>query len=268
MTGIHALLAKLKDEEVLEPPEDVQSRVCLVFNNLSVNNIGEKANEVMETMDEQFNPWLVQYIVTERASIEGNFHFMYAELIDHLQYNDFFEQVIIKTYRDIKILLRQEDVGSQGFPGRSVLKNLGHWLGVITLGRNRPIFYKDLDLKSLMYEAHNKVKEGSHGLLSVVVSFVAKVLQSCSKSRVFAPAQPWTMGILNVLAEFHRDQDVPRNVKLGIDVLLKNLNLDVRDFGPTTVKSLRQYCMETVYRHRPELPVELLPDEFMFILII
>ena len=43
--------------------------------------------------------------------------------------------------------------------------------------------FQDLDLKSLLYEAYHKGKQGSQDLL-FVVPFVAKVLESCSHSRV------------------------------------------------------------------------------------
>ena len=77
-------------------------------------------------------------------------------------------------------MLLRSDKGIANFSDRSLLKNLGHWLGMMTLGRNKPILHDDLDLKSLLVEAYNK---GQQELL-YVVPFVAKVLESCSKSRV------------------------------------------------------------------------------------
>lgn len=74
----------------------------------------------------------------------------------------------------------RSDKGIANFSDRSLLKNLGHWLGMLTLGRNKPIFHNDLDLKSLLVEAYSK---GQQELL-YVVPFVAKVLESCAKSRV------------------------------------------------------------------------------------
>ena len=66
------------------------------------------------------------------------------------------------------------------FSDRSLLKNLGHWLGLITLARNQPILMVDLDFKPLIIEAyHNGQQE-----LLYVVPFVAKVIESCAKSKV------------------------------------------------------------------------------------
>lgn len=74
----------------------------------------------------------------------------------------------------------RSDKGIENFSDRSLLKNLGHWLGMLTLGKNRPILQKDLNLKALLVEAYNK---GQQELL-YVVPFIAKVLESCAKSKV------------------------------------------------------------------------------------
>lgn len=77
-------------------------------------------------------------------------------------------------------MLLRSDKGIANFSDRSLLKNLGHWLGMLTLGRSLPILQLDLDLTSLLIEAYNK---GQQELL-YVVPFVAKVLESCAKSKV------------------------------------------------------------------------------------
>lgn len=51
---------------------------------------------------------------------------------------------------------------------------------MLTLAKNRPILQEDIDLKSLLAEAYHK---GQQELL-YVVPFVAKVLESCAKSKV------------------------------------------------------------------------------------
>jgi CCR4-NOT transcription complex subunit 1 len=77
------------------------------------------------------------------------------------------------------VLLRS-DKGIANFSDRSLLKNLGHWLGMLSLAKGRPILQVDIDLKALLAEAYHK---GQQELL-YVVPFVAKVLESCAKSKV------------------------------------------------------------------------------------
>ena len=38
-------------------------------------------------------------------------------------------------------MLLQSDKGVSNFSDRSLLKNLGHWLGMLTLAKNKPILF-------------------------------------------------------------------------------------------------------------------------------
>lgn len=156
----------------------------------------------------------------------------------------------------------KSDKKVSNFSDRSLLRNLGHWLGLMTLARNKPILQlvsaypllfttlksifvasmsvsfahvlynvliyglcaQDLDMKALLYEAYQK---GSEDLM-YVVPFIAKVLESSEKSKIFRPPNPWTVGILNVLSELHQQQDLKLNLKFEIEVLCKNLKIDIQ----------------------------------------
>ena len=52
--------------------------------------------------------------------------------------------------------------------------------------------------------------------------------------QVFRAPSPWTMAIMNVLAELHQEPDLKLNLKFEIEVLCKTLGLDVNDLKPTT----------------------------------
>ena len=45
--------------------------------------------------------------------------------------------------------------------------------------------------------------------------------------QVFRPPNPWTMAIMNALAELHQDANLKLNLKFEIEVLCKTLNLDI-----------------------------------------
>jgi len=57
----------------------------------------------MECTGEEFLPWVAQYLVMKRASIEHNFHTLYSNFIDHLKKPEFLTVVIAETYRNIKV---------------------------------------------------------------------------------------------------------------------------------------------------------------------
>ncbi|XP_028814691.1 CCR4-NOT transcription complex subunit 1 isoform X3 [Denticeps clupeoides] len=227
-TNIDTLLvATDQTERIVEPPENVQEKIAFIFNNLSQSNMSQKVEELKETVKEEFMPWVSQYLVMKRVSIEPNFHSLYSNFLDTLKNPEFVKMVLNETYRNIKVLLTS-DKAAANFSDRSLLKNLGHWLGMITLAKNKPILYTDLELKFLLLEAYVK---GQQELL-YVVPFVAKVLESSLRSVVFRPLNPWTMAIMNVLAELHQEHDLKLNLKFEIEVLCKNLSLDINDLKP------------------------------------
>uniref|UniRef100_A0A2A4JSL1 CCR4-NOT transcription complex subunit 1 n=1 Tax=Heliothis virescens TaxID=7102 RepID=A0A2A4JSL1_HELVI len=227
-TNIDTLLtATDREEKINAPPEPIQDKTAFIFNNLSQLNLQTKCEELKEILTDEYYPWLSQYLVMKRASIELNFHALYSNFLDVLKIREVNKMVTKETYRNIKVLLRS-DKGIANFSDRSLLKNLGHWLGMLTLARNQPILHVDIDLKALVLEAYHK---GQQELL-YVVPFVAKVLESCAKSIVFKPPNPWTMALMNVLAELHQEPDLKLNLKFEIEVLCKNLGLDIANLKP------------------------------------
>ncbi|KAI3371625.1 hypothetical protein L3Q82_024194 [Scortum barcoo] len=259
-TNIDTLLvATDQTERIVEPPENVQEKIAFIFNNLSQSNMTQKVEELKETVKEEFMPWVSQYLVMKRVSIEPNFHSLYSNFLDTLKNPEFVKMVLNETYRNIKVLLTS-DKAAANFSDRSLLKNLGHWLGMITLAKNKPILYTDLEVKSLLLEAYVK---GQQELL-YVVPFVAKVLESSLRSMVFRPQNPWTMAIMNVLAELHQEHDLKLNLKFEIEVLCKNLSLDINDLKPGNLlkdkeklKNLEEQLSAPKKEAKP--PEELLP---------
>lgn len=228
-TNIDTLLtATDRDDKVIAPPEAIQDKTAFIFNNLSQLNLQTKCEELKELMTEEYHMWLSQYLVMKRASIELNFHALYSNFLDVLKVREVNKMVTRETYRNIRVLLRS-DKGIANFSDRSLLKNLGHWLGMLTLARSQPILHLDLDLKALLLEAYHK---GQQELL-YVVPFIAKVLESCAKSTAFKPPNPWTMALMNVLAELHQEPDLKLNLKFEIEVLCKNLSLDIANLKPS-----------------------------------
>ncbi|KAI4825505.1 hypothetical protein KUCAC02_021185 [Chaenocephalus aceratus] len=259
-TNIDTLLvATDQTERIVEPPENVQEKIAFIFNNLSQSNMTQKVEELKETVKDEFMPWVSQYLVMKRVSIEPNFHGLYSNFLDTLKNPEFVKMVLNETYRNIKVLLTS-DKAAANFSDRSLLKNLGHWLGMITLAKNKPILYTDLEVKSLLLEAYVK---GQQELL-YVVPFVAKVLESSLRSMVFRPQNPWTMAIMNVLAELHQEHDLKLNLKFEIEVLCKNLSLDINDLKPGTLlkdkdklKSLEEQL--SAPKKEAKAPEEMLP---------
>ncbi|VDN21116.1 unnamed protein product [Gongylonema pulchrum] len=179
---------------------------------------------MVNELDDDFIPWLAQYLVMKRVSIEQNFQPLYNLFLMALENKRLEEFVKLETFRNIKILLRSDKrQAASNFGDRQLLKNLGLWLGALTIARDHPIVTADLDMKTLLMEAYYK---GQQELL-YVVPFVAKILASCSKSVIFGPNCAWIRAIFKILAELHCQPDLKLNLKFEIEVLCKELGVDL-----------------------------------------
>jgi CCR4-NOT transcription complex subunit 1 len=111
----------------------------------------------------------------------------------------------------VQVLLRSELIKSSS-EERSLLKNLGSWLGKLTIGRNQALRAREVDPKALITEAYEK------GLMIAVIPFTSKILEPCQSSLAYQPPNPWTMGILGLLAEIYALPNLKMNLKFDIEV--------------------------------------------------
>ncbi|KHJ45389.1 CCR4-Not complex component, Not1 [Trichuris suis] len=228
-----------------QPAESIQLQISFLFNNLSQANLNEKVEEMRDVISHPDNmPWVAQYLVVKRISVELNFHKLYFNFLTALNCKQLSKLVVSETYRNIKVLLRM-DKSEANLSDRTLLKNLGHWLGVMTIGNNLPIYSKFLDLKLLLVEAFVR----GHQELLYVIPFAVKIMEACHQSRVYKRAfmslaekfffpfkvfctrSPWSTCILRLLCELHEEQDIKLNLKFEVEVLCRLLNIDVVDFA-------------------------------------
>ncbi|VDN01607.1 unnamed protein product [Thelazia callipaeda] len=229
VTSVDTLVNATEKEgnQIKQPSETVMEKVAFLFNNLSQINLPKKVEEIkvmIDDSDDDFLRWLAQYLVMKRVSIEQNFQPLYNLFLLAVDNKKLEGYVKLETFRNIKILLRSDKrQAATNFGDRQLLKNLGLWLGAITIARDYPIVTSDLDMKSLLMEAYYK---GQQELL-FVVPFIAKILVSCCKSQIFGPNCAWMKAILKILAELHNQPDLKLNLKFEIEVLCKELGVDL-----------------------------------------
>ncbi|MCO5612109.1 hypothetical protein L7F22_066371 [Adiantum nelumboides] len=214
--------AERRDTPIEAPSSEVQDKIAFIINNISSANLDTKAKEFMEVLKEQYYPWFAQYMVMKRASIEPNFHDTYLKFLDKLSSRVLHKEVVKATYENCKVLLRSDLIKSSS-EERSLLKNLGSWLGKFTIGRNQALRAIEIDPKVLITEAYER------GLMIAVIPFTSKILEPCQSSLAYQPPNPWTMGILSLLAEIYNLPNLKMNLKFDIEVLFKNLGVDTKD---------------------------------------
>jgi CCR4-NOT transcription complex subunit 1 len=128
------------------PSQLTQDRVSFIINNISQGNLKNKTDELREVLNESTFRWFSQYLVVRRVSIEPNYHELYMQLLDSLDNQQLNECVLNETYANIKILLKSEKT-IQLSSERALLKNLGSWLGALTLAKDTAIRQKDLSFQ-------------------------------------------------------------------------------------------------------------------------
>ncbi|KAK9274352.1 hypothetical protein L1049_019166 [Liquidambar formosana] len=220
--------AEKRETPVEAPASEIQDKISFIINNISIANIDAKAKEFTEILKEQYYLWFAQYMVMKRASIEPNFHELYLKFVDKVNSKSLNKEIVQATYENCKVLLGSELIKSSS-EERSLLKNLGSWLGKFTIGRNQVLRAREIDPKSLIIEAYEK------GLMIAVIPFTSKILEACQSSLAYQPPNPWTMGILGLLAEIYAMPNLKMNLKFDIEVLFKNLSVDMKDVTPTSL---------------------------------
>ncbi|KAL6321921.1 hypothetical protein AAG906_035821 [Vitis piasezkii] len=220
--------AERRDTHIEAPTSEIQDKISFLINNIASANIEAKAKEFTEILDEQYYPWFARYMVMKRASIEPNFHDSYLKFLDKVNSKTLNKEIVKAAYENCKVLLRSELIKSSS-EERSLLKNLGSWLGKFTIGRNQVLRAREIDPKSLIIEAYEK------GLMIAVVPFTSKILEPCQSSLAYRPPNPWTMAILGLLVEIYALPNLKMNLKFDIEVLFKNLGVDMKEVKPTSL---------------------------------
>lgn len=209
-----------------DPTEAISDKLLFFVNNMTAENMRGKLADVQDSLSEKYFSWFANYLVTERAKTEPNNHEMYSDLVFALNNAIFYEYVLNTTLLEVHHLLKYfKDTTME----RSNLKNLGAWLGRITLANDRPLKRDQVALKYLLVEAFN------FKTLHLIIPFVCKILDQASHSKVFRPPNPWVLGIIKVLIELYECADLKLNLKFEIEVLLNSFNMTVKDVEASTL---------------------------------
>ncbi|KAI1629947.1 CCR4-Not complex component, Not1-domain-containing protein [Exophiala viscosa] len=210
-----------------EPDQKVQEKILFVINNLSKDNMSSKLGDLKESFDPEHYQWFAAYLVEQRARLEPNNQQMYFQFVTLIDDNLLMSEVIRETYVSIVKMMTSESTISSA-QERSHLKNLGGWLGSLTLAQDKPIKHRNIYFVDLLLEGYESQR------LLLVIPFTCKILAQGANSLVFKPPNPWLMEIVSVLVELYHFADLKLNLKFEIEVLCKDLSLDFKKLEPAT----------------------------------
>lgn len=209
-----------------DPVGDDQGKIQFVLNNITETTLQGMFIELRNMLNYKHQQWFASHLVEERAKMQPNYHHVYLELVKQFEDKSLWAEVLRETFVSVSRMLNSE-VTMQNSTERTHLKNLGGWLGLLTLARDRPIKHKNIAFKQLLIEAHDTKR------LIVVIPFVCKVLMQGASSKVFRPPNPWLMDIIHLLIELYHNAELKLNLKFEIEVLCKGLNLDHKSIEPS-----------------------------------
>lgn len=217
----------LQSERYEEPDEQVQDKVLFVLNNVSEQNLNVKLSDLREALEDKHHQWFASYLVEERAKLQPNYQPLYLDVLKLLGDKALWTEVLRETYVSVQKMLNAE-ITMTAATERTHLKNLGSWLGSLTIARDKPIKHKNISFKDLLIEGYDTQR------LIIVIPFVCKVLGQATKSVVFKPPNPWLMEIIRLLIELYQFAEIKLNQKFDIEILCKDLNLDFKSIEPST----------------------------------
>jgi len=210
-----------------EPDQLDQDKVQFALNNISKENIESKLDELKGVIGDRYQQWFAGHLVEQRAKMQPNYHSLYLTLVKLFGKKSLWSEVLRETYVSVIRMLNAETTAKSAME-RTHLKNLGGWLGSITLAQDKPIKHKNIAFKQLLLEAFDTQR------LVVVIPFVCKVLVQGHMSTVFKPPNPWLMDIIHLLMELYHHAELKLNLKFEIEVLCKDLKLDYKTIEPSS----------------------------------
>ncbi|KIJ29884.1 hypothetical protein M422DRAFT_214789 [Sphaerobolus stellatus SS14] len=232
-------------DEGEEPEEEVSDKILFLVNNLAPSNFDAKVREMKERFKDEYARWFANYLVAQRVCTEPNNHHLYIRFLEALDRQLLFKFVLHETFVKSANLLNSEKTLTSSSE-RAILKNLGSWLGTVTLARNKPILHKNLSFKDLLLEGYDSNR------LITAIPFVCKILEGCSKSLVFKPPNPWLMGVISLLVELYHFAELKLNLKFEIEFVCKSLDLDLDQVPATTILRNRPIVDNLVGPSLPE----------------
>ncbi|KAK7698280.1 CCR4-NOT core subunit cdc39 [Diaporthe eres] len=209
-----------------DPTDDTQDKIQFALNNMDQASLKSRFDTIRESLEQKHQQWFASHLVKDRAKVQPNLHQMYLDVVKLFEDNMLWTEVQRATLSCVAQMLNSEST-MHSSTERTQLKNLGGWLGMLTLARDKPIRHRNIAFKQLLIEAHDTKR------LIVVIPFVCKVLGQGASSMVFRPPNPWLMDIIHLLIELYHNAELKLNLKFEIEVLCKTLSLDHKSIEPS-----------------------------------
>ena len=219
--GFGDLFGNEMDNKMQSSNYEINDKIQFILNQINPTNLKDKAKEIKAICNnDNLLKMFSDFFIANRISSEPNNHDRYFELINYIENKDSKDLInyqISDTLKYIQKILVNKNIEES--KEKTLLKNLGNWLGKLTLERNKPILAKDLDFRDLISNAYE------NGKLSVIVPFITKMLEHTKQSKVFGQKNPWLISILSILNSIRNKPGLRQNIKFEIEQLFNELGI-------------------------------------------
>ncbi|KAI6177557.1 hypothetical protein M3Y97_00920400 [Aphelenchoides bicaudatus] len=145
------------------------------------------------TGDWPFKQVFVNNLVHQRVISEANNLKVYADLIQDINDEELEEYLLSELATTCKELLEKAEASSAN---KEALRNVGTFLGLVTIVRNKPIPAEHFDFCPLLESA---VSSRDEVRLIMTIVFVTHVLKYCQFSLIFRQNCTWVSRIIDAL---------------------------------------------------------------------
>ena len=217
----------LKERQVVPPNKDV---ILVHLNNLTENNVKEKSKIFAELLENKHLPFLAD-ICSFRAVQEPNYMNSYIELFRNLNsYELIKRQAIVLTAKSFYSSVNE----------KNYYKNLGIWVGKLTLSQNKPLLWNEINLTDL---SSVSIK---NNLQKQFVTFTCYLVRQSINS-LFKPKNPWTMNILSLLLGIFNGENTSSHTKFEFELLLKKLHLNINEISTGIAKQSYDANLSSIF---------------------
>ena len=198
----------------------IYNAVSIIENNKQSDML-EKAADINKFLNnDEINIKIFSYIIVTSKIIQSKNILYYNELFTRIN-NPILNKYVLKyTIKYIQTLLKINSLYMEE-KNFNILKNLGSWLGIITILKNRPILARDIDFRELITEAYVK------GKLFTTIPFICKVFSFISKSKIFTFNNPWINSILCLLKEIYLLNSLNSTIKKEIQSFFELVKINI-----------------------------------------
>ena len=213
----------IDNKKIEVPNEELLNKTKKIFDSLNKSNIYEKSLEIINLLgnDIKIIRWFSYYFTTVKINHWKNLPFrIFNDLFNQINNPILSKYILNDTIKYIQELLSIDCLYIDD-KCKTLLQNLGIWLGFNTLLKNKPILAKDIDFRELITNSYK------NGELNTIIPFTCKVFSFISNSKVFNIKNPWINAILSLLKEIYHKSLLSFPLKSEIENLFQFLKIEM-----------------------------------------